>query len=80
MLNWMVWNRNVLDIAYILTLNWIVRNRTVLTFILAFKLRTYEMFWYLIVWTKTILILNWIVWIRTIWLNWIDWNRNIFDN
>ena len=27
-----------------------------------------------------ILIPNWIVWIRTIWLNWIAWNRNVFDN
>ena len=24
--------------------------------------------------------LNWIVWIRTVWLNWIVWNRNVFDN
>ena len=24
--------------------------------------------------------LNWIVWIKTVWLNWIGWNRNIFDN
>ena len=24
--------------------------------------------------------LNWIVWIRTVWLKWIAWNRNIFDN
>ena len=24
--------------------------------------------------------LNWIVWIRTVWQNWIAWNRNIFDN
>ena len=22
--------------------------------------------------------LNWIVWIRTVWLNGIDWNRNVF--
>ena len=21
--------------------------------------------------------LNWIVWIRTVWLNWIAWNRNV---
>ena len=27
------------------------------------------------VWTKTILILNW-----TVWLDWITWNRNVFDN
>ena len=24
--------------------------------------------------------LNWIVWIRTVWLNWIACNRNVFDN
>ena len=23
--------------------------------------------------------LNWIVWIRAVWLNWIAWNRNVFD-
>ena len=23
--------------------------------------------------------LNWIVWIITVWLNWIAWNRNVFD-
>ena len=23
--------------------------------------------------------LNWIVWIRTVWQNWIAWNRNVFD-
>ena len=27
-----------------------------------------------------ILMLNWIVWIRTVWLNWIFWNRIAFDN
>ena len=27
-----------------------------------------------------ILMLNWIVWIRTVWLNGIAWNRNVFDN
>ena len=40
-------------------------NRTVLTFSC--------------VWTKSVLILNWIVWIGTIWLNLIAWNRNVFD-
>ena len=29
---------------------------------------------------ETVFMLNWIVWIRTIWLNWIAWNRNIFNN
>ena len=27
-----------------------------------------------------ILMLDWIVWIRTVWLNWIPWNRSVFDN
>ena len=27
-----------------------------------------------------VLMLNWIVWIRTHWQNWIAWNRNVFDN
>ena len=53
-----------------------------------------ELFWYLnsvlmlnwTVWNRavfdieTILTLNSIVWIRTIWPNWIAWNRNVFDN
>ena len=30
--------------------------------------------------TNCILMLNWIVWIRTVWLDWIAWNRNVFDN
>ena len=46
-------------------LNWIVWNRAVLTFNC--------------VWIKTILILNWIVLIRTVWLNWIAWNRNVWQ-
>ena len=24
--------------------------------------------------------LNWVVWIRTVWLNWIAWKGNVFDN
>ena len=27
-----------------------------------------------------LLMLKWIVWIKTIWLNWIAWNKNVFDN
>ena len=27
-----------------------------------------------------VLMLKWIVWIRTVWLNWIAWNRNVFDS
>ena len=30
--------------------------------------------------TNCILMLNWIVWIRTVWLNGIVWNRNVFYN
>ena len=30
--------------------------------------------------TKTIFILNWIVWIRTVSLNWTPWKRNVFEN
>ena len=66
MLNWMVWNGNVFAIESVLTLNWIFCYRTILIFYC--------------VWIKYILILNWIVWIKTVWLNWIAWNRNIFDN
>ena len=55
MLNWIVWNKTVLDIETVFMLNWIVWNWTVLTFNC--------------VWTETILILKWIVWIRTVWLN-----------
>ena len=24
--------------------------------------------------------LNWILWIKTVWLKWIAWNSNVFDN
>ena len=27
-----------------------------------------------------VLMLNWIVWIRTVWVNWKAWNRNVYDN
>ena len=30
--------------------------------------------------TKSILKINWIDWIRTVWLNGIARNRNVFDN
>ena len=39
-----------------------------------------------IVWNETVfglvtvLLLNWIVLIRTVWLNWIAWNWNVFYN
>ena len=56
MINWNAWNM-FLHVNCVLMLNWIVWNRIVLTFNC--------------VSTKTILILYWNVWIRTIWLNWI---------
>ena len=30
--------------------------------------------------TKSVLIRNWISWIRIAWLNWIAWNRIVFNN
>ncbi len=66
MLNWTAWNRTVFDIETV---------HLCLT-----ELFEIELFWYLTVCKKTILILNKIVWIRTVWLNWIAWNRNVFDN
>ena len=45
-------------------LNWNLWKRTVLTFNC--------------VMTKTIPILNWTVWISTVWLNWIAWNRTVY--
>ena len=66
MLSWITWNRTVFDIQTVLMLNWIVLNITVLTF------RCVQ--------TKTILKLDWIAWIRIVWLNGIAWNRNVFDN
>ena len=60
-------------------LNWIAWNGTV--FVCYTELLEIGLFWYLSVCKKkSILILNWIGWIRTIWLNWIAWNRNVFDN
>ena len=36
--------------------------------------------WYRTVFdVETVLMLNWIAWISTIWINWIAWNRNVFD-
>ena len=55
MLNWQTWNR-----SFILT-----------DYLCKTQLFEKEMFWHLTVWTKAILILNWIGWIRTVWLNWI---------
>ena len=66
MLNWIVWNGTVFDCEIVLTFNWIFWNRTLLTFNC--------------VYAKSILILNWIGWIRIVWLNLIAWNRNIFGN
>ena len=30
--------------------------------------------------TETVLMLNWTVWIRTLWLTWIAWNESVFEN
>ena len=64
MSNWTVWNRTVFNIETELTLKWIVSYRTVLTFNCILL--------------NSMLLLNWIVWIRTVWLNRIAWNRNSF--
>ena len=63
--------------------------------VLTFKLRAYaklnclkwNCFWHWIVLTlnwiilyrTSVLILNWICWIWSVWINWIAWNRNVFD-
>ena len=81
-----------IELNCVLVLNWITWNRAVLTF----KLRTYAKLnclkWNcfcmpnLVVWKQLFLTLklfntlNWIVWIRTVWLNWIAWNGNFLDN
>ena len=62
---WIIWNGTDFDIENVLTLNYFL-NRTVLTFNC--------------VYTKSILILNWIGCIRTVWLKWIVWNGNVFNN
>ena len=45
-------------------LYWIVSNGTVFDIETGLTLNGY------------VLILNWIIWIRTVWINWIAWNRN----
>ena len=59
-------------------LNWIVWNRTVFGIEIVFTLN--RIVWNRRVFKKAILMLNWIVLIRTVWLNWIAWNRDVFDN
>ena len=54
MLNLIVWNGTVIDFETVLTLNWIAIYRIVLTFNYAL--------------TKSVLILKWISWIRTVWM------------
>ena len=65
MFNWIIWNGTVFDIETVPTLNGIVWYRTLLTFNCV---------------TKINILLNWIGWIRTVWINWIAWNRNDFDD
>ena len=65
MLNWIIWNGTVFDIE---TVHWT-------------ELFNIELFLHLTVCKqKSILTLNWIIWIRTVWINWIAWNRNAFNN
>ena len=80
MLNWIIWNGTVFvrwteffEIELFLTLKMNLR----LT-----ELFETELFWHLTVCKqkRAILILNWILWIWSVWLNWIAWNRNVFDN
>ena len=54
MQNWIAWNRTLFDIETLLMLNWIFWNRTVLIL--------------KCVWTKTILILNWILFVLLEWV------------
>ena len=54
MLNWIIWKGTVFDFENVITQNWFIKYRTVLTFNC--------------VHTKPVLILNWIIWIRTVWL------------
>ena len=74
-LNRIAWNRNVFDKLYlhlncVLLLNWIVWNGTV--FDIETLLTLNWIVWYR---TKSVLILNCITWIRTVWIIWIVWNR-----
>ena len=79
-LNWIVWNRTVLTLLLnvCIVLN---NNQSPITYISGQYFRPIGiMVRVLCVWTKTVLNLNWIVWIRTVKLNWIAWNRNFLDN
>ena len=56
-------------------LNWVIWNGTL------FDIETLlTLNWIVIYKTKSVLILNWISWIRTVWINGIAWNRNVFYN
>ena len=51
-------------------LNWIVWNRTIFDIETVLTRTVFD--------TENLLMLNWVVCIRTVWLNWMVWNRNIF--
>ena len=91
MQNWIVWNRTVLDIETVLfiaikmdlaldNLQELIchktqtNNRIVFTFKLCTNSKLNCLKW------NCFCLLNWNVWIKTVWLNWIAWNSNIFDN
>ena len=54
------------NLNYVLMLNWIAWNGT--AFVCETELIDVELF----------LTLNWIGWIRTVWLNWTGWNKKCF--
>ena len=66
-----------IELNSVLMRNWIVWNRTVFDIETVFTLNWIG--WNRTFLTKPILILNWIVCIRTVWLSRIAWNRNVFD-
>ena len=79
MLNGIVQNRTVLtfELHTYAKLNCLKWN----CFVCQTELFEIEQFWHSSVCKlKTILILNWILWNKTVWLNWIAWNRNVFDD
>ena len=72
MLNWIAWNRTVLDIETVFMLKWIVWNRTVLTFNCVSKWLRFNRIvgWYIAILVTTSLcanewvMLNWIISVR----------------
>ena len=90
-LNWIAWNRNLFDNYTVLTfklrthakLNCLKWNCFWYWNCTYTKLNFFyiELFCHLTVSKKeSVLILNWISWIRIVWINWIAWNRNVFTH